>query len=164
MKNKWICIPAAAAAVCLILSFFVNDMGTLIDYILNGCMMFFLGVCLLLTGILPSSKSGRRNKKYMLMGILLGCVFLFWGGKSLVEAGMDTVQGSVDIQLNNCTVDEQTSIRRMYHSYYLKGITPYGENERFKIDSDTYYRYYGQRDFSVRISCWEHSGVVKEIY
>lgn len=167
MKEKWIYIPAAAGVICLVISFFVGKMGTLAGYVLDGCTIAFWGIFFLLGGICLGSgtgKSGKRDMKFTLGGAALGCVLLFFAGSNLVKAGMDALHQPISVQVTGCTVNEHSSLRRMFHSYYLEGRTAYGETERFKIDRDTYYQYYGQSDFTVEIVCWEHSGVVKEIH
>lgn len=163
MRTNWIYFPLAIVLVCVCLSFIVNDTGTLLGDVLNGCMIVFLGLFWMILGISWRRNNGKRDRKFTITGVLLGCVFLIFGGSYLLKAGMDTMKGPVTVTMSDCTVYKNASRRRILHSYYIKGTTSSGENERFKIDRSTYYQYYGQHDFTVVLIYWEYSNVVKEI-
>lgn len=159
MKNKWIYVPAGLAVVCLIGTFFLDKMGTLAGYAVNGLMLLFLGIYVLALGI----DMRKSSKKTMMIGIVIGCLFLFFGGKSLVETGLDMAKGPVTVHLDECKAEEHQSVRRMYRAYYVKGSNPYGEEERYRINKETYRIFLGQREFSIDFLAWKHTGVIKEI-
>lgn len=163
LKNKWVHVPLVIAIICMICSLFVSDMGTLLGYVLNGCMVLFLGIYIIMCGVFSGKYPGKKGVKSLVIAIVIGGLFVFWGGKGLVEATIDTVHGPEVMQLTNCSVDDRAGISRMYHTYYMEGVDSYGKEMRLKIDRDTFYQYYGRHSFSAQVVCWRHSSVIKEI-
>lgn len=162
MKKNSIFVPAGIALLCLAVSLFWSGMGSLVGYALEGAGLLLLGVFFLMAGIILGTGNKRRDIRLIAGGVILGIFLLAAGGKNLVCAGMDMAQGAAETAVSGCSVSRSMSLRRIFQSYYLEGITDSGKQVKLRIDQQTYDRYMLNRDFSVRIVYWEHSGVIRE--
>ena len=149
---------------CMVISWIAGDMGTLLSFVCSGVFLLIIGITALLAAILLGKTSGKRDMKYTIGAIVLSCLFLAIGGKNLISAAIDFVEGPKVVYLRECTVTQTISLRRMFRSYHLEGIDSSGENKRFRVDKETYENYFGSGDFSIEILGWKRSGVIKEIY
>lgn len=167
MKYEGICVPIIIGVVCMSVSWISGDMGSLFGFICSGIFLLMLGIAFLMSAFIlgkGTGKSQNRDVKFTLGMVILGCLFIFIGGKNLISAGIDSVTGPKVIYLSECSVSQTVSLRRISRSYYLEGEDPFGNERRFVIDKDTYNRYENTREFSVQLIGWEHCGVIQKIY
>lgn len=166
MKLKSIYLSAGITVVCLAVSFFMSDMGSLNGFIVTGLFMFMVGLTAALAGLFlgeGTGKDGKRDVKFTIGGLVLGLFFMFIGGKDIVSSVVDFSNGVKEIHLENCEVTQVKSLRRMFSSYFVEGTDEDGNDVRYSIDEATYYDYEDEYKFSLDIIGWEKSGVVQEI-
>lgn len=165
-REKWIYMFPLLAIVAFILSTIFGKMGTLSGYIIQAlgfvCLGIFFLVCGIEFGAIGENKK-RYDWKFMLIGICMGGLFLVVGGKNLTMAGMDVAEGTVLMEISDCRLYQTTSLRRLFHSYYLEGEDIGGKRQRFPLDKETYQQLDGTIGDSVEVICWEHSKIIQQI-
>lgn len=158
-KTLLVYIPLVTAAAAFILSMVF---GGLIGYVFKAAALVCLGIFFLISILRYGKGNAGWDFKFVIAGVLLGALFLGAGGKNIVMAGIDASLGPAVIQLEEYDVYKSSSLKRIFHSYYLEGTDVYGENRRFAIDKDMYQQLDGSRS-PLTVTCWEHSGVVKQV-
>lgn len=164
-KTKWIYVLPALAIVAFIISAVLGKMGTLSGYIVQALGFVILGIFFLVCGLVFGKIGGKKKYdwKFMLIGIIMGGLFLLVGGKNLIMAGLDASQGTVLVEISDCNLYQTSSLRRIFHSYYLEGTYMGGEKLRFPLDKATYQQLEDEMGDSVTVICWENSKIIKQI-
>lgn len=163
MKKISMYIPVAVGLICMIAQQFVDVMGSLAGTILEGGMLLAFGVFFFLAGTIPGNKQKKRDWKLLSGGIIMGVLLFFLGGRILINAGIDMLKGPMPVALTDCSVSATTSLRRIFHSYYLEGTDMFGNKARFHIEKELFDTYAYDTDFSLNIICWENSSVIKMV-
>ncbi|MDD7035723.1 MAG: hypothetical protein PUI91_05755 [Firmicutes bacterium] len=160
-----ICIPIILGFICLILSFLLSDSHALACYSLKNLSLALLGVSALIAGIIYGAHRGygKKDWKFLIAGILIGLSLLTVGGKNLVYAGLDNAQDPVTEQLTGCTISDSVSLKRLFSTYYLEGVTEEGKEIRLIIDKSTYYTYNETYEFQAVVTYREHTRVAETI-
>lgn len=154
------------ALVMVVSVMFIDDMGSLLDHTITGAFMILVGVIAIICFVIPdkNKKRDKKDKFAVIIAIVFGVLCCAIGVRDLAHSAIDTANGPQMISLTGCTVTESGSMRSLDSSFYLEGVDSHGDDVKYSINRDTYYRLEGEYGFSVDILGWEKSKVVKVIY
>lgn len=164
-------------ALILVGVFLPNDTGELWIFATQGLLLFVAGIIAVVGELVElflkavSENPGKKEKKSA-VGILftgigylfyigIGCMMVFWGGKDIVFAVSDVINGAQEVHLEKCEVSKVKHIKRGT-LYYLDGMDD-GKEVLYSINEDTYYEYEDEHNFSIDIIVWRKSEIIKEI-
>ena len=161
MRKLWIYIFAVIGLCCVIAHQIVNAMGGLTGIILQGSVFILLGVFFILSVRKhPTSSDKIINLRNNIYGIIIGLSVLILGSRILFNVGMDLLNGPEEVILYDCNVYENVSLKRIFHTYYLKGTDVDGNIERFRIGKEIFDEYKDTKGFTLQVVCWKNSGTL----
>ncbi|MEE1086697.1 MAG: hypothetical protein U0L05_05965 [Schaedlerella sp.] len=163
-RPKWFGVPNLLAVIIFGISKHIGGETNLNGFILYNVSLIFLSISFVLEVLFLWKTSEKRKIKFKTICLVIfASMFLFHGGEGLLHARTDLEEGPQYIYLRECNVSRFVITKSRIRMYSLEGIDYKGEKRSFSTDEDIYVLYKNSKDFSIKISTWEHSRIMIQL-